>query len=64
MKLKIIPNPDEEIYKSVTEAVKNNNNFCPCIITHTEASKCMCEDFRNQDVEGECHCSRFIKIAE
>ena len=31
-KLKIIQNPDAAIYKEVTEAVKANDGYCPCLI--------------------------------
>ena len=32
MNLKIIKNPNEKIYNDVTEAVIENNNYCPCKI--------------------------------
>jgi len=64
MVLKIIKNPNNEIYKSVTQAVKNNDGYCPCLIQKNENSKCICKEFREQDFEGECHCGRYVKISE
>jgi len=57
---KIIPNPDKEIYDTITKAVKDNDGYCPCKIKKTPDTKCMCKEFREQ-LSGECHCGRFIK---
>lgn len=60
--LKIINNPDTNTYERVTEAVRKNNGYCPCVIVKTEDTFCPCKSFREQDNEGECHCGRFVKI--
>ena len=60
--LKIIPNPDKKIYQSVTKAVKDNDNYCPCELTKSDDTKCICKSFREQGREGECHCGRFLKV--
>lgn len=60
--LKIIKNPDKEIYEAVTKAVKDNNGYCPCMIKKTEDTKCMCKDFRDSTEVGECHCGRYEKV--
>lgn len=62
--LKIIQNPNKEIYNDVTQAVINNDNYCPCEIIKSPDTKCPCKLFREQQIEGECHCGRFIKIQE
>ena len=62
--LKIIKNPDIEIYNEVTQAVKNNDGYCPCLLEKTEDTKCPCKDFREQTIEGECHCGRYLKLQE
>jgi ferredoxin-thioredoxin reductase catalytic subunit len=62
--MKIIKNPDEEIYNSVTQAVKDNDGYCPCMLTRTDDSKCICKEFRQQESEGECHCGRYIKVED
>ena len=64
MKLKIIPNPDKEIYDEITLAVKNNNGFCPCMSEQTEDTRCICKAFRECNSVGECHCGRFYKIED
>ena len=62
--LKIINNPDETIYNSVTSDVKNNDGYCPCMIYKSSDTKCPCKSFRKQTTEGECHCGRYVKIDE
>lgn len=61
-KLKIIKNPDAAIYKEVTEAVKANDGYCPCLIEKSQSTKCPCEEFRKSLIQGQCHCGRYIKI--
>ncbi len=62
MKLKIIPNPDKEEYDEITQAVKDNDGYCPCLIIRNPDTKCICKEFREQATEGFCHCGRYIKI--
>lgn len=62
MKLKIIPNPNAEMYNIVTKAVEDKNGYCPCMIDENQDTKCMCKEFKEQVSEGACHCGRFIKI--
>ena len=61
MSLKIIKNPNNEIYESVTQAVKDNDGYCCCLLERNSDTKCPCKDFLEQDYEGECHCGRYIK---
>ncbi len=58
--LKIIKN--ENKYNEVTEAVKNNDGYCPCMLQKTPDTKCICKEFKEQITTGECHCGRFLKI--
>jgi hypothetical protein len=62
MSFKIIPNPIEEIYLEVTNAVENNDGYCPCLLERSNDTKCMCKNFREQNHFGECHCGRFVKV--
>lgn len=62
--MKIIINPDSATYKEVTEAVEENNGYCPCAIVKNEDTRCPCREFREQQTEGECHCGRFVKVEE
>ena len=60
--LKIIPNPDQEFLKEITQKVIENDGYCPCAIDKTEDTKCPCKEFREQKEPGECHCGRFEKV--
>lgn len=61
MTLKIRKNPDTKIYETVTQKVKDNDGYCPCMIEKSNDTKCICKDFKEQDSEGECHCGRYFK---
>ena len=60
--LKIVKNPDDNVYQKITQAVKDNDGYCPCMINKTADTKCPCKEFREQDFEGECHCGRYCKV--
>lgn len=34
--------------------------YCPCKLENIPDNKCMCRDFREQDI-GECHCGLYVK---
>jgi len=61
-KLKIIKSDG---YELATLAIKaNGHNQCCCKPKYawTKDTKCVCTEFRNQDHEGDCHCSRYTKV--
>ena len=60
--LKIIKNPDVELYNEVTQAVKDNDGYCPCMLEKSIDTKCPCKMFREQDIAGDCHCGKYSKI--
>lgn len=60
---KIKISEDKEIVAAIKEGLKKNDGYCPCRIERTPATKCMCEEFRNQ-TEGECHCGLYVKVGE
>lgn len=62
--LKIIKNPDVDFYNEISKAVKDNEDYCPCVLEKTKDTKCMCKEFREQTESGECHCGRYIKVEE
>lgn len=64
MSLKIIKNPNKEIYEEVCKAVKANSGYCPCSLEKTKDTHCPCREFREQKTAGECHCGRYILIEE
>ena len=57
---KIKLNPDKEYVEEVREQLKKNGGYCPCRITKSEDTKCMCKEFREQK-EGYCHCGLYYK---
>ena len=59
--MKVIINPDREIVETVKKALKENAGYCPCKLEHIPFNKCMCQEFRDQDHPGECHCGLYIK---
>ena len=58
----IFKNPNEEEYNEITEAVKVNDNYCPCLSYKNEDTKCMCKNFRDSKDTDFCHCGRFYKV--
>lgn len=62
--MKIIVNLDKEVVKEVREGLKRTGGYCPCRVARTEDTKCLCKEFREQSVEGECYCGLYIKVEE
>ena len=58
----IFKNPNEEEYEEITEAVKLNDDYCPCLSYKNDDTKCMCKEFRNKPETDFCHCGRFYKV--
>lgn len=56
-------NPDSYQRELIKEAIANNDGYCCCKVEHTIQNKCMCEDFRNQEHYGFCHCGLYYKVA-
>lgn len=52
---------DKELVEAVQQKLKENGGYCPCKLIKTEDTKCMCNDFLNQEKLGECHCGLYIK---
>ena len=53
-------NKDEDVVSLIRDGLKKNNGYCPCRPKHTEDTKCMCKEFREQH-SGICHCGLYIK---
>ena len=58
--MKISLNPDREFVREIKKELKNNGGYCPCRLTRTPDTKCMCKEFREQK-SGVCHCGLYIK---
>lgn len=57
---KIYSNPDKEYVKEIKQKLKENGGYCPCRLSKSEDTKCMCKEFREQE-SGYCHCGLFYK---
>ena len=61
MKFKIRKNPDNTFVKEMMEKIKENDGYCPCKLEKSSDTKCMCKEFRDQVIEGYCHCGLYYK---
>lgn len=52
-----------EVTPAFRAVVEANDGYCPCMVEKNEDTKCMCKDFREQEI-GLCHCGRFEKVVE
>ena len=59
--MKVRVNDNTELVAEIRQKLKENDNYCPCRIDKTPETKCMCQDFINQQELGECHCGLYIK---
>lgn len=59
--MKIVLNPDLEVAAEIKERVIANDGYCPCRLSKTPDTKCMCKDFREQEEPGLCHCGLYLK---
>ena len=66
--MKINLNPDQEVVNTIREGLKRTGGYCPCRLERTEATKCMCQEFKEQmadpNFEGFCHCMLYYKSRE
>lgn len=62
--LVIKPNPNADSFKAISNAVRQNGDYCCCAIEKTIDTMCMCKNFREQKESGFCHCGRFLKVKE
>lgn len=54
-------NPNKAVVEEIKYKLKANDGYCPCRITKSQDTKCMCKEFREQ-TSGECHCGLYIKV--
>lgn len=58
-------NEDAKVVERVKEGLKATGGYCPCRLSRTEDTKCICKEFREQmqdpDFEGYCHCLLYYK---
>lgn len=61
--MKVTENPDRDYAREIKKQIKDNNGYCPCRLTKSQDTKCMCKEFREMK-EGMCHCGLYIKHSE
>ena len=61
--MKVKANDSKELVNEIRTKLKENNVYCPCSLIKSEDTKCMCNEFRNQEL-GECHCGLYVKTEE
>lgn len=52
------------INHDIAMPVAANDGYCPCATERNEDTKCICEEFREQESEGPCHCGRYMKVVD
>ena len=57
---KIRLNEDDELVKEIRQQLKDNDGYCPCRLSKTPDTKCMCKEFRLQS-DGMGHCGLYEK---
>lgn len=62
--MRITVNPNKEIVQQTREKIKANDGYCYYYKIKNEDTKCMCKEFREQTVDGYCHCGLYEKILE
>lgn len=58
------PTPNVDAYREISEAIRENDDYCCCALEKNDDSKCMCKNFRLQEESGFCHCGRFYKLKQ
>ena len=58
MRIEITSDPVKK--KEILDALKPNDNYCPCRVEKTPDTKCTCKEFREQKSDP-CHCGLYIK---
>ena len=58
IKIKVVDDP--EIVAEIRAQLKENEGYCPCRLSKTPDTKCMCKEFREQEL-GVCHCGLYEK---
>lgn len=60
--MNILLNKDKKTVHAVRDALRVTGGYCPCSLSHTPDTKCMCKEFREQTEPGYCHCGLYQKI--
>ena len=61
--MSIRANKDKQFVAAMRHAITDNEGYCPCVITRSPDTKCMCKEFREME-SGTCHCGLYTKIPD
>lgn len=56
-------NSDKNLVQEIRNKLKENDGYCPCRLSRTKETKCMCKEFRDSvkaGIVGECHCGLYV----
>lgn len=60
--MKIVETSDKQLSQEIKEKLKKTGGYCPCRLSKTPETKCMCKEFRDKikrNEPGACHCGLF-----
>ena len=60
--VEIRKNTYEMARKKLEEALRANDNYCPCKTEKIPENKCICKEFREQTTSGWCTCGLYEKL--
>ena len=58
IKIRVVDDP--ELVADIRTQLKDNDGYCPCRLSKTPDTKCLCKEFREQEI-GVCHCGLYEK---
>ena len=58
IKIRLVDDP--ELVAEIKSQLRDNDGYCPCRLSRTPDTKCMCKEFREQSI-GVCHCGLYEK---
>lgn len=58
-------NEDAAYVAGIREGLRRKGGYCPCRLSASEETRCICKEFRQQmadpEFEGYCHCRLYYK---
>lgn len=62
--MRISVTKDRDRAAEIRQALKDNDGYCPCVLTKSPETKCLCKAFREQRTPGYCRCGLYCKTEE
>jgi len=61
IRYKVLYHLKDEALEEFKRKISENNGFCPGKVERTDATRCMCLEFRNAAHQGPCSCGLYTK---